>query len=175
MLTKARIAGHPIHPMLIAFPIAFYVSTVVALFVFIATNNPFWHDVAFYANVSGVAMAAVAAIPGLIDLLSLERGSAARTTGIRHAGFNVLALVLFTGSAISLYRDTVPGNVTAPLILGILGLLATVTAGWLGYNMIQTHHVGVRTVADMETDVTAPRDELPLRPRYREDRRAPLH
>lgn len=175
MLTRARIAGHPIHPMLVAFPIAFYVSTVVSLFVFLATGNPFWHDVAFYANVAGVVMAGVAAVPGLIDLIGLERGTAARSTGIRHAGFNVLALLLFTGSAISIYRDTTFGNVTAPIVLGILGLLATVTAGWLGYNLIQTHHVGVRTVADLETDVTAPSEELPMRPRYREDRRAPLH
>lgn len=175
MLTKARIAGHPIHPMLVAFPIAFYVSTVVALVVFLATDNPFWRDVAFYANIAGVVMAGAAAIPGLIDLLGLERGTAARSTGIRHAGFNVLALVLFIGSAISLSRETVIGSVTAPLVLGILGLLATVTAGWLGYDMIQKHHVGVQTVDDLETDVTAPDVDLRMRPRYDEVPRAPLH
>ena len=43
MLTKARIAGHPIHPMLVAFPVALYVATVVALFAFVGTDDAFWY------------------------------------------------------------------------------------------------------------------------------------
>src|SRR5262249_26362635 len=95
MYTKARIAGHPIHPMLVAFPIALYVSTVVALLAHAGTHDPFWYRVALWTNLVGVVMAAVAAIPGLIDLLSIPARSRARATGLRHAGFNVLALVLF--------------------------------------------------------------------------------
>src|SRR4051812_45093025 len=90
MYTRARIAGHPIHPMLIAFPIALYVSTVVALLSFLGTNDYFWYRVATYANIAGVVMAAAAAVPGLIDLLHIPERSRARATGLRHAGFNVL-------------------------------------------------------------------------------------
>lgn len=173
MRTRARIAGHPIHPMLVAFPIAFYVSTVVALFTFTATDNPFWYTVAFYANVAGVVMAAVAAAPGLVDLLGLERGSITRDVALRHAGFNVLALMLFAGSAGVLYEHFDTLNVTAPIILGLLGLVSTVTAGWLGWTLVQTYHVGVHTVADEETDVRAPTVHIPAS--YREEPRAPLH
>lgn len=154
MRTRARIAGHPIHPMLIAFPVAFYVATVVTLLAHVGTGDVFWYRVAMWSNIAGVVMAAVAAIPGLIDLLSLPRRSRARATGHRHAAFNSLALVLFVISAVILYRNysNVAGaeevaagtlNVAAPLTLSILGVLSTLAAGWLGWNLVQTHHVGV--------------------------------
>lgn len=154
MHSKARIAGHPIHPMLIAFPVALYVATLVTLIVHVATNDAFWYRVAMWSNIAGVAMAAVAAIPGLIDLLSLPRGSRARATGFRHAAFNVLSLVLFAISAVLLYRNAgmdlsvAPGpyqlDVTAPLVLSVLGVLSTLAAGWLGWTLVQTHHVGIK-------------------------------
>ena len=154
MYTKARIAKHPIHPMLIAFPVALYVATVVALFVHLGTLDPFWYRVAMWTNISGVVMAAVAAVPGLIDLLSLPPHTRARATGYRHAAFNVLSLVLFAISAVLLYQKAgnsftlEPGiyrmDVTAPLVLGVLGVLSTCVAGYLGWTLVQTHHVGIK-------------------------------
>jgi len=161
MHSKARIAGHPIHPMLIAFPVAMYTATVVTLITHIATGDAFWFRVAFYANVAGVATAGLAAIPGLIDLLGLPRRSRARATGIKHAAFNVLALSLFAVSAALLYRnfDVVGYDVTAPLVLGGAGLLSTMAAGWLGWNLVQTHHVGVKP-AQFGRDVEPERLDL---------------
>lgn len=141
--------------MLVAFPVALYVATVVSLFTHIATDDPFWFRAALWANIAGVVMAAVAAVFGLIDLVAaVPAKSRARVTGVRHAAFNVLALILFTASAITLYRNAssqfapAPGvyelNVAAPLVLSILGLLSTGAAGWLGWTLVQTHHVGVR-------------------------------
>jgi len=155
MYTKARIAGHPIHPMLIAFPVALYVATVVALIAHIGTHDPFFYRVALYANIGGVVMALVAAVPGFIDLVTaVPARSRARVTGIRHAAFNVLALVLFAISAFMLYRNAgstlVPEvgkyglDTTAPLLLSLLGVASTLVAGWLGWAMVQTHHVGVK-------------------------------
>ena len=133
--------------MLIAFPVALYVATVVALIVHAATSNPFWYEAAFWTNLGGVVMAAVAAVPGLIDLLGLPERSRARTTGIRHAVFNVLALTLFVISCIMIGRNWFNGyelSDTGPLVLAIIGCASTVIAGALGWTMVQTHHVGVK-------------------------------
>lgn len=187
MLSKVRIAGHPIHPMLIAFPVALYVATVVALLVHVGTGDSFWFRVALWSNIGGVVMAAVAAIPGLIDLISLPRGSRARATGVRHAAFNVLALALFAISAVMLYRTAgsttavASGqyhlDVTAPLALSILGVLSTLAAGWLGWTMVQTHHVGVKPGRDILegpaiSDADRPRPQMP--PTYVETYRTTL-
>jgi uncharacterized membrane protein len=184
MLSKARIAGHPIHPMLIAFPVALYVATVVTLLVHVATGDSFWFRVALWSNIAGVVMAAVAAVPGLIDLLSLPRHSRPRGTGFRHAGFNVLALILFAISAGILIRnaggtlEVATGhyhfNVAAPLVLSILGVLSTLAAGWLGWTLVQTHHVGVRPSQfgrDVESDYDVDdidKPQMPMPPTYHE-------
>lgn len=154
MYTKASIAKHPIHPMLVAVPVTLYIATVAALFVHLGTNDVFWYRAALYCNIGGVVFAAVAAIPGLIDLLGLPAQSRARTTGIRHAAFNVLALTLFAISAVLLYRNAghnvVPAtgyyalDVTAPLVLTITGVASTAVAGALGWTLVQTHHVGIK-------------------------------
>ncbi|HTL35071.1 MAG TPA: DUF2231 domain-containing protein [Kofleriaceae bacterium] len=155
MFTKARIAGHPIHPMLVAFPIALYVATVVGLLAHIGTHDPFWYRVAMYSNFAAVGMALVAAIPGFIDLMtSVPARTRARATGFRHATFNVLALALFAVSGYMLYRNA-GGNLnpavgqygldtTAPLVLALAGIASTLVAGWLGWTMVQTHHVGIK-------------------------------
>jgi uncharacterized membrane protein len=171
MQTKARIAGHPIHPMLVAFPIAFYVATVVTQLVFLGTSDPFWYKVALYANIAGVVMAAVAAAPGLVDLLSLDRRSRARQVGLRHAGFNVLALLVFAASAGVLWNNQTTLSVAAPLVLGVLGLASTMIAGWLGWTLVQTHHVGVHTADDEDTTLHLPNLEMPAS--YRETFSAP--
>jgi uncharacterized membrane protein len=153
MYSKARIAGHPIHPMLVAFPIAFYTATAAALIAYLATQEAFWFRLALIANIAGLVTAVIAVIPGAIDLFSLPAGSRARATGVKHAGANVLSNVLFAITAIVLYRtwtQRVPTDeayvldVTLPLVLSVVGLLAMMVGGWLGWTMVQTHHVGIR-------------------------------
>jgi uncharacterized membrane protein len=152
MLSKVRIQGHPIHPMLIAFPVAMYVATAVTLIVFAATRDAFWFRAAYWTNLAGVVMAAVAAVPGFIDFLYLPRRSRARSTGIVHAVLNVSALIVFVISVIllgrSLYDRTAPSFAfVAPLVLSLIGCSITVAAGWFGWKMVQTHHVGVKPSA----------------------------
>ena len=154
MDSKARIAGHPLHPMLVAFPLAFYTATVAALLAYLGTREAFWYRFAMVANVSGIATAVIASIPGAIDLLALPRASRARAAGLKHAGFNLIATALFAVAAVVLYR-TWSGRVmadgeylldaTIPLATAVVAWVAMVIAGSLGWTLVQTHHVGVVT------------------------------
>ena len=65
--TTAHIAGHPIHPMLIPFPIAFLVATFVCDLVFWRTGNSGWSTAALYLLGAAILMAALAAVAGLMD------------------------------------------------------------------------------------------------------------
>ena len=71
MYSKIKIAGHPVHPMLINYPVALYTASVVCYIVYGANTNPFWFKVAVVANGAGVLMAIVAALPGFIDWLAI--------------------------------------------------------------------------------------------------------
>jgi uncharacterized membrane protein len=71
--STASIAGHPIHPMLIPFPIAFFVGTFVCDLVFWRTGNTNWADATLWLLGVGLIMAALAAVVGLVDVLGDER------------------------------------------------------------------------------------------------------
>ena len=72
MRTPASIAGHPIHPMLIVFPVGLLIFSLICDVISTRSADPSpWALVAFYTMVGGLIGALVAAVPGLIDLLSL--------------------------------------------------------------------------------------------------------
>jgi uncharacterized membrane protein len=148
------------HPMLVAFPIAFYTATVATLLAYIGTLEAFWYRVAMVSNIAGIVTAVIAAIPGAIDLLALPRTSRARVAGLKHAGFNLLATGLFAVTALVVYRTwnhrmMVDGeyvfDATIPLAMSVVAWVSMVIAGSLGWTLVQTHHVGIkpaRTLAD---------------------------
>jgi uncharacterized membrane protein len=155
MYSKAKISGHPIHPALVAFPIAFYVGALVSLIAFAATRDAFWFRVACYASTAGVVMGAVAAIPGLIDLLSIPSGTKARATAYTHALLNVVTLLLFVIVAMITWRQwsawpSVSLDARLPLILAVVGSGTLIAAGAFGWKLVQTHHVGVTDPMPLE-------------------------
>src|SRR5687768_10895753 len=126
MYSKIKIAGHPIHPMLIAFPVAFYTTTVVLFCAYALGAGAMWFQVAVYANVAGVITAIVAALPGFLDwAIGIPKGTAAKRTGLMHMTLNVVALVLFAVNALMQWPhrlETAPAvgmSVALPLV-GIL-------------------------------------------------------
>lgn len=153
MDSKARVAGHPIHPMLVVFPIAMFTATVAALLAFIATRDTFYYRAAMTAGAAGVSMAILAAIPGAIDLFSLPKGSRARAIGVRHASFALLTVGIFSVSTAVMVRNWVTKTMvdgawaldaTVPLAIGVLGLVTLIIVGILGWTLVQTHHVGIK-------------------------------
>src|SRR5688572_22724486 len=71
MRTPASVAGHPIHPMLIVFPVGLLIFSLVCdLISLVVTDDSVWATVALYTMVGGFIGALLAAVPGLIDLLS---------------------------------------------------------------------------------------------------------
>jgi uncharacterized membrane protein len=145
MYSRVKIAGHPIHPMLIAFPVAFYTAALVCYIVYSSNNDVFWFRVAYIANAAGVAMAILAALPGFIDWLNIPSDARPKKTGLFHMACNVLALLLY---GINLWlqsgkwEDSNP-TLGAAIPLTALGFILTLVAGFLGWTLVQTHHVGV--------------------------------
>lgn len=146
MYTKVKLFGHPIHPMLVGYPIALYTATLVAFIIAAAGGGFFWFRVAVVANIGGVIMAAVTALPGFVDwTMGIPAGSPAKGHGLRHMLLNVIALVLFIINAAvhatqwyAAHPDLAWG-----LVLSVVGVLCTVAAGFFGWMMIQTDHVGI--------------------------------
>ena len=153
MYSKVRVAGHPVHPMLVSFPVTLYVVTLVSYLIFRSTGDTFWLRAGWYANVAAVVCAAIAAVPGFIDWAAgIPRGTQAKTVGLWHMVSNVVALLLFLWSAVAMRPELlspVP-HVARGITLSILGVAFTLIAGYLGWSMVQTYHVGVELTREQE-------------------------
>ena len=146
MASPASIGGHPIHPMIIPFPIALWVFSLVADVIYLWRGNLVWRDwIAFYTLLGGIIGAAVAAVPGLIDWLSLKDPKVVKIANW-HARLNVIALLIF---AASFYLRTtsgaglVSGSYTIPVALSVLGVILISISGYLGGELVFKHGVAV--------------------------------
>jgi uncharacterized membrane protein len=168
MYSKAKLFGKPIHPMLVAFPVAFYVATLFSYVVYNATGNIFWFQVGYIANIAGVVMAAAAAIPGFIDWYAgIPKKHPAKKTGFAHMTFNVLALLVFAANIVmqSGKLGTVAPNADFAVLLSAIGVVLTGIAGYLGSTLVQKHHVGVElTPQQVRFEPFESRHDLPSHP-----------
>lgn len=136
MKTPASIAGHPIHPMLVAVPIGLWIFSLVCdLAPLFGAASPNWQTVALYTLAGGIVGALLAAVPGFIDMLSLA--PPIRRTALVHMGINLTVVGLY---AINLWLRL--GGSTL-VWLSVLGLGLLVVSGWLGGKMVFEHGVGV--------------------------------
>ncbi|MDQ6829286.1 MAG: DUF2231 domain-containing protein [Gemmatimonadota bacterium] len=143
MLSKARIGTHPIHTMLVAYPLGLWTTAVVFDAVAKLTNRPWLHIPAYYMILAGCVGAVAAAIPGLIDLFGVTQpDSPARRTGWIHALLNISALVIF---AFGEYTRHQRHNTISPAgyYTDAIGLVLIAISGWLGGALVYDHKVGV--------------------------------
>ena len=157
MASPASIMGHPIHPMLIPFPIALWVFSLVADIIYLWRGNPGWAWMASWTLLAGCIGAVAAAIFGIIDWLSIKDHEVKKVANW-HARFNVLALLLF---AISWYlRRGVDfgnpnGKLTLPIALSVVGIIAVTISGWLGGELVFKHGVAVNPQNDSRVEEAA--------------------
>lgn len=145
MYSRATIARHPIHTMLVALPIGMWVFSLVCDIVLRAGGGSTWGPAAYYAVGIGIIGALTAAVFGLIDLLAIPAETRARTLGYWHLGLNLSITVLFI---VNFYLRTIGGPVAVtPFILSIVGVAALLVSGWLGGEMIYVEGVAVRPPA----------------------------
>jgi uncharacterized membrane protein len=161
--STARIAGHPMHPMIVPFPIAFFVATLATDIGYLRTGGPGWAEASMWLLGAGLAMALLAAVLGFTDFFGEQRVRRIREAWM-HMGGNLVAVIL---AAVSFYLRATQGAEAAVAPIGVTlsvvvaGLL--VFTGWMGGALVYRHHVGV-------TDELADRDAM-LAPAHTRDRR----
>jgi len=139
--------GHPFHPALVALPIGAWISSVVLDVVSMGRDDAGLAEASQWLIGIGIVSALLAALFGLLDLLTVPRGTPAFRTGVTHAALNVTAVVLFAVSFLLRADDPypVPG---AAFALSLLAVALLGASGWLGGKL--AYHYGVR-VADEAT------------------------
>jgi len=145
MQTPASIARHPIHPMLVPIPIGLWIfSFVCDLFHAGGASAEAWTTVAFYTMAGGIIGALLAALPGLIDLLSLPEGP--RATAIKHMALNLTIVALYIINFAMRWKE--PANPGGLVWLSLISLVLLVISGWLGGKMVYEYGVAVATTIE---------------------------
>ena len=149
MESRAKLFGHSVHAMLIAFPVGLLVTAVIFDVIHLMSRDGPWALVSFWLIVAGIIGGLVAAVFGLIDYLKIPAGTRAHRLGRIHGLGNVVVVVLF---AVSWWlRRTAPTDPPgAALIFSFGGIaLATVTA-WMGGELVERLGVAVHDGAHLD-------------------------
>jgi uncharacterized membrane protein len=137
-----RIAGHPLHPMLVPFPIAFFVGTLAADIVYLGNADPFWFRASVWLVGAGVVMALVAALAGFTDLMGDPRIRALKIAWVHFLGNLIVVLIEAFNWHFRCHRGVDAVRPTG-LILSIVAVLILLVTGWLGWEMVYRRRVAV--------------------------------
>jgi uncharacterized membrane protein len=144
MATPASVAKHPLHPMLVVFPIGLWVFSLICDLIALAGGSAVWQNVAYYTMVGGLIGALIAAVPGLVDFFAIS-DPLSKGIARNHMLLNFTAVALY---AINIYLRVVgePGA-PLPLFLSVAGVLVLAVSGWLGGELVYVQGVGVERAA----------------------------
>lgn len=140
--STASIAGHPLHPMLIPFPIAFFVAAFVCDLAFWQMGDAFWATASLWLIGAGLVMAVLAAVVGATDVLSEPRIQGLSDAWL-HAGGNVVAVVIQLFNWYLRYTSGDAAVVPTGLILSFLVVCILLFTGWKGWKLVYRYRVGV--------------------------------
>lgn len=143
MRSVAHFKSHPIHPMLIPFPLAFLTGAFLADLVAVIADSGEWWRFGGWLALAGIVTAVIAGIPGLIDLLyAVPPNSSGKKRGIYHMVVNLTVVALFIIAW--LVRDSDPPRPSWVVVIieaigaGLLGV-----GGWMGGTLAYRNLIGV--------------------------------
>ena len=142
METRATVAEHPVHPMLIPFPIALWIFSLASDLIYLfGFGGPVWKSVALYTMIGGIIGGAAAAIPGYVDYRTLTDPVIVRVAQM-HMVINVGLVLLFTINAG--LRIINGSDALLPVFLSLIGVAALGISGWLGGELVYVQGVAVQ-------------------------------
>jgi len=141
--SKIAIAGHPLHAMLVAFPIALAFSTLGADLLYLWTGNDFWAQVAGYAVFFAFAMGVLAGLTGTAELL-LVRGIRNRSASWTHFVLAVMLLSLFGANWIIRIGNAEGAVLPVGLGLSLVAAGMTALTGWHGGKLVFDYQIGTK-------------------------------
>lgn len=158
MASKASIAGHPVHPMIVSFPIALWTTSFVTDLLFYITRGATLVLISKFLLAAGCIGAVAAAIPGFIDWTSIKHPGVKRIANW-HARLNIIALLIFAASLYLRMRmggaSLVSYGLKIPFLLSLVGVILISISGWLGGALSFEHGVGVKPQHDSPEDEIA--------------------
>jgi uncharacterized membrane protein len=166
MEARAKLFGHPLHQMLIVFPLGLLGGSILFDILYLSTRGEQWGPIAFWMIAVGIVTGLVAAVFGLIDWLGIPANTRAKRIGALHGVGNVIVVGLFIVSWL-LRRPEPETPATLAIVLSFVGVALALVTGWLGGELVDRLGVGVDDGAhlDAPNSITHPSVHGAERPR----------
>jgi uncharacterized membrane protein len=152
MESHVKLLGHPIHPMLIVFPLGLLATATIFDVAYIVTSNADLSTFSFWALVAGIVGGLLAAIFGFIDWLAIPTGTRAKRIGMMHGLGNLVVTGLFILSLASRWSSPAYLPSILPAILSILGAGLALFTAWLGGELVYRLRVAVDEGANLDAE-----------------------
>jgi uncharacterized membrane protein len=140
--STASIAGHPIHPLLVLFPVAFLVGALATDIVYAFTTDAFWADASIWLVGAGLVMGVLAGLAGATDFFTLRRPRAL-SIGWVHALGNIGVLIVSLINLLIRLGDPAAAILPLGLVLSIIVTGTLLVTGWAGGELSYRHGIGV--------------------------------
>ena len=140
--STAAIGKHPIHPMLIPFPIAFLVGALATDAIYWLTRAEMWAWFSFWLIYAGLVMGIIAAIVGFIDFASIDAVRRLTAAWIHFAG-NGLVLLLALANLLIRWDNQIGAVLPAGIVISAVVSAILVVTGWYGGELSFRHRIGV--------------------------------
>lgn len=142
MKSRASFKSHPLHPILVCFPIAFFTGTLVFDLLAVLFNRDHLAFVGYFMEIAGIFGAVLAAIPGIIDYSqTVPPDSSAKSRAAKHGITNTLMLLIFTGAWF--YRRQETFEPWLLIAIEAAGFILMMIAGWMGGTLVYRNQIGV--------------------------------
>ena len=150
MESRVKFLGHPIHPMLIVFPLGLLATSVIFDIAYVLSGNGDLAIFAFWALIAGIIGGLSAAVFGLADWLRVPSDTRAKRIGMMHGGGNLVVVVLFLLSLIVRWSHPTYLPDVLPVALSIIGGCIALWTQWLGGELVYRLRVGVDDDAGLD-------------------------
>jgi uncharacterized membrane protein len=150
MESKVKFAGHPVHPMLIVFPLGLLATAVIFDIIYLVSGNSQWTLVAYYMIGAGVIGGLAAAAFGWLDWFAIPGGTRAKRIGLWHGLGNVVVLALFILSWV-LRRENPMEAPTGAIVSSLTGVVIALLTAWQGGELVHRLGVGVDDGAHLDS------------------------
>lgn len=149
MESKAKVLGHPVHPMLVTVPIGMFVASSLFDALSARSRKPHWGQVSYWMLATGLIGGAAAAAFGAADFLAIPRGTRAKRVGLAHGLGNAAVMALMAASLADRRRRPERPSPRARR-LGLWGNALALVTGWLGGELVDRLGVGVDDHAHLD-------------------------
>lgn len=144
MQSRARLAKHPLHPMLVTVPTALFPLLLLLDGLYVWRGDDAFWTVGVWIAGAGVVTTLAAMIPGLVDLAGIPSETRAHRTAATHFAFGVATLGAYALATWSRWpAGSVAESATWPVAIDVAGVLLVAAQGWLGAALVYKHHLGV--------------------------------